>query len=119
MGEGLKRHGGGKGGNSAVAAVRAGADVRYVGAVGDDDFGTTAVEELRAEGIDVTVRIERTKSDDEKLGTLGATVQWIEAEHIDEGAGGRSPARVRDHGHRRLPGSKPQACGGLSPSSGR
>lgn len=54
MGEALKRHGGGKGGNSAVAAARAGADVRYVGAVGDDEFGTTAVEELRAEGIDVT-----------------------------------------------------------------
>jgi glucose-1-phosphate thymidylyltransferase len=32
----------------------------------------------------VTVRIERTKSDDEKLGTLGATAQWIEAEKIED-----------------------------------
>ena len=54
VGTDLQRHGGGKGGNSAVAAVRAGADVRYLGAVGDDDFGTTALAELCAEGIDVT-----------------------------------------------------------------
>lgn len=54
VGNDLQRHGGGKGGNSAVAAVRAGADVRYVGAVGHDEFGSTSLEELRAEGIDVT-----------------------------------------------------------------
>ncbi len=54
IGTDLQRHGGGKGGNSAVAAVRAGADVRYMGAVGQDEFGTTALAELRAEGIDVT-----------------------------------------------------------------
>ncbi|MET7929755.1 ribokinase [Streptomyces sp. NPDC005349] len=54
VGNDLQRHGGGKGGNSAVAAVRAGADVRYVGAVGEDEFGSTSLEELRAEGIDVT-----------------------------------------------------------------
>lgn len=53
VGKDLQRHGGGKGGNSAVAAVRAGADVRYVGAVGHDEFGSTSLEELRAEGIDV------------------------------------------------------------------
>jgi ribokinase len=54
VGRDLQRHGGGKGGNSAVAAARAGADVRYVGAVGHDEFGSTSLEELRAEGIDVT-----------------------------------------------------------------
>lgn len=54
VGTELQRHGGGKGGNSAVAAVRSGADVRYVGAVGDDDLGTGALAELRAEGIDLT-----------------------------------------------------------------
>lgn len=32
----------------------------------------------------LTVRIETTRHDDEKLGTLGATAQWIEAEHIRE-----------------------------------
>ena len=54
LGLDLQRHGGGKGGNAAVAAVRSGAEVRFVGAVGADGLGTTALTELRAEGIDVT-----------------------------------------------------------------
>ncbi|MEA2145173.1 MAG: ribokinase [Solirubrobacteraceae bacterium] len=48
----LGRHGGGKGANQAVAAARAGAEVRLVGAVGDDDFGRSALDELGAEGVD-------------------------------------------------------------------
>ncbi len=32
----------------------------------------------------VTIRIEHTKNDDEKLGTLGATAQWIEEEKVDD-----------------------------------
>lgn len=32
----------------------------------------------------LTVRIEHTKSDDEKLGTLGATAQWITEERISD-----------------------------------
>lgn len=58
VGPGVERYGGGKGANAAVAAARAGARVRYVGAVGDDDLGRGALAELRAEGIvvdDVTV----------------------------------------------------------------
>src|SRR3954447_13968142 len=47
------RHGGGKGANQAVAAARAGARVRFAGAVGDDDFGAAARGELEAEGVDV------------------------------------------------------------------
>ncbi|HEX2106047.1 MAG TPA: ribokinase [Solirubrobacteraceae bacterium] len=47
------RHGGGKGANQAVAAVRAGARVRFVGAVGDDEFGASAVAELDADGVDI------------------------------------------------------------------
>jgi ribokinase len=54
VGNDLQRHGGGKGGNSAVAAARAGADVRYVGAVGDDEFGSSSLAELQTDGIDVT-----------------------------------------------------------------
>lgn len=54
VGADLQRHGGGKGGNSAVAAARSGADVRYVGAVGPDELGMAALAELRAEGIDVS-----------------------------------------------------------------
>src|SRR3954466_9809664 len=48
------RHGGGKGANQAVAAARLGAEVTFVGAVGDDELGAAAVEELAAEGIDVS-----------------------------------------------------------------
>ena len=48
----FERHGGGKSANQAVAAARAGAPVLLVGAVGADDAGRTALEELRAEGVD-------------------------------------------------------------------
>ena len=47
------RHGGGKGANQAVAAARAGARVRFAGAVGDDDLGAAAIEELAGEGVEV------------------------------------------------------------------
>jgi len=43
---------GGKGANQAVAARRAGAEVRLVGAVGDDDHGRSARAALEAEGVD-------------------------------------------------------------------
>jgi ribokinase len=45
---------GGKGGNQAVAACRAGAPVRFVGAVGDDDFGRFLTARLEAEGVDTS-----------------------------------------------------------------
>ena len=54
VGPRFERYGGGKGANAAVAAVRAGAKVRLVGAVGNDDTGRSTVDELRAEGIDVS-----------------------------------------------------------------
>jgi ribokinase len=49
----FSQHHGGKGGNQAVAAARLGADVRFVGAVGDDPFGAQARAALIAEGIDL------------------------------------------------------------------
>ena len=54
VGPRLQRYGGGKGANAAVAAARAGATVRLVGAVGADDTGTSTIDELRADGIDVS-----------------------------------------------------------------
>jgi ribokinase len=49
----LTRSGGGKGANQAVAAARAGGDAVLIGAVGDDDLGAGALDELAAEGVDV------------------------------------------------------------------
>jgi ribokinase len=46
---------GGKGANQAVAAARLGAQVRFVGAVGDDDFGQLAVAGLRKAGVELTL----------------------------------------------------------------
>lgn len=54
VGGGLQTHGGGKGANAAVAAARAGASVRMIGAVGDDVTGAEALAELDREGIDIT-----------------------------------------------------------------
>ena len=54
LGGDYAQHHGGKGANQAVAAARAGARVRLIGAVGDDPFGDAAVTALVNEGIDVT-----------------------------------------------------------------
>lgn len=45
---------GGKGANQAVAARRSGADVTFVSAVGDDQFGSDAIERMQQEGVDVS-----------------------------------------------------------------
>lgn len=52
-GESLDTGLGGKGLNQAVAAVRAGATVIMVGAVGDDAAGVAARERLHSDGIDI------------------------------------------------------------------
>ncbi len=47
-------HPGGKGANQALAARRAGAEVRLLGAVGRDDFATTALSLLAADGVELS-----------------------------------------------------------------
>jgi ribokinase len=95
VGPGVRRHGGGKGANAAVAAARAGARVRYVGAVGADDLGRGALDELRAEGVlvdDVLVR------DDVPTGVALIVVDERGENQIAVGAGANdhvAPADVR------------------------
>jgi len=50
---------GGKGSNQAVAAARAGARTRFIGAVGRDPFGAEAARFLRSEGIDARLAAKR------------------------------------------------------------
>jgi ribokinase len=45
---------GGKGGNQAVAAAKAGAEARMAGAVGDDEFGRFLLDALSAGGVDAS-----------------------------------------------------------------
>jgi ribokinase len=45
---------GGKGANQALAARRAGATVRLIGTIGDDDVGKVALSELTPSGIDLS-----------------------------------------------------------------
>lgn len=70
LGSSLQRFHGGKGGNQAVAAARAGAAVRFAGAVGDDAAGHELLAGLQAEGIDITA-VLRT---DEPTGAALITV---------------------------------------------
>ena len=45
---------GGKGANQAVAAARLGGDVVMCGCVGDDEFGKSAIDSLKKDGVDVS-----------------------------------------------------------------
>lgn len=62
---------GGKGANQALAAVRAGAPVRMVGAVGDDDIGKVALTELGPAGVDLASVAERQ-------GTTGVAIITVD-----------------------------------------
>ena len=67
------RHHGGKGANQAVAAARMGAAVTFVGAVGDDEFGTAALADLACESIDVS-----------RVSTLGGVATGVALIVVDE-----------------------------------
>src|SRR4051794_33150800 len=53
-GSGFATAAGGKGANQALAVARAGAEIRMVGAVGEDEFAQPALAVLRAGGVDLT-----------------------------------------------------------------
>ena len=62
---------GGKGANQALAARRAGAQVRLVGAIGDDDIGKVALDELIPGGVDLSA-VARRK------GTTGVAIITVD-----------------------------------------
>ncbi|HEV2068108.1 MAG TPA: ribokinase [Thermomicrobiales bacterium] len=51
-GTGFSIHPGGKGGNQAVAVARSGVPVSILSAIGEDDFGSGRLDDLRLEGVD-------------------------------------------------------------------
>lgn len=93
VGSTVERHGGGKGANAAVAAARAGARVRYVGAVGDDDFGRAALAELRAEGVEVDAVVVRP---DVATGVALIVVDEAGENQIAVGAGANGQVGAED-----------------------
>jgi len=62
---------GGKGANQALAARRAGAEVRLVGAIGDDDLGKVALAELVPGGVDLSAVARRQ-------GTTGVAIITVD-----------------------------------------
>lgn len=53
LGGDLARAPGGKGANQAVAAARLGAEVTFIGCLGEDDLGDAYLQHLRKEGMDL------------------------------------------------------------------
>src|SRR3954465_5922383 len=96
------RGGGGKGANQAVAAVRAGARVRFVGAVGDDDFGAEALADLENEGIDVSA-VGRLEDE-----PTGVALIAVDRE-------GRNQIAVASGANARVDAALAQAAGGPGP----
>lgn len=53
-GSGFKTVPGGKGANQAIASAKLGNSVSFIGAVGEDEFGTQMIENLKKSGVDVS-----------------------------------------------------------------
>jgi len=62
LGESFIMNPGGKGANQAVAAARLGADVTFIGKVGEDIFGEELMRNFRREGIDISFLMKEKES---------------------------------------------------------
>jgi ribokinase len=71
----LLRAPGGKGANQAVGAARLGAEVRFLGAVGEDDFAERALSGLREAGVELEV---------ERRGDTGIALIAVDADGENE-----------------------------------
>lgn len=85
---------GGKGGNQAAAAAAVGATVAFVGAVGDDEAGRFAADQLAARGVDVR-HVERLADASTGSATIVVGDDGENLIVVDPGANGRlDPERV-------------------------
>lgn len=95
---------GGKGANQAVAASRVNASVKFIGAVGNDEFGVTLKETLKNENIDISAvencnlasgmaTIFKTKEDNAILVIPGANSK-CDVEQVDKYASFIEEAQV-------------------------
>lgn len=87
---------GGKGANQALAASRAGADVRMIGAVGDDAAGSEIRSVLRGDGVD-TSGLDTVPG---PSGTAHITVDEEGSNSIVVVPGANGEVRSLDDGHR-------------------
>lgn len=84
---------GGKGANQAIAAARDGAEVRFVGAVGSDAFGKTALAAMHRSGVE-------TSGVETVAGPTGVAMVWVDRDGrnkiaVASGANGRlAPSAV-------------------------
>ena len=92
----FERHGGGKGANQAVAAARAGASVRFIGCVGDDEIGTMAQAELAREGIDVS-GVARIPGATTGIALIVVDARGENQIAVASGANGRLDAAMVEH----------------------
>jgi ribokinase len=89
---------GGKGANQALAAARAGGEVRFAGAVGDDAYGAQIRELLAVDGIDVSGLATVA----EPTGTAHITVDATGANAIVVVAGANATVRSLTGVHREV-----------------
>jgi len=99
---------GGKGSNQAVAAARAGARTRFVGAVGRDAFGAEAARFLRSEGIDARLSPKRG----EATGAAGILVDAASQNEIIVAIGASAVIAPRDVPASLIRGARVVICQG-------
>jgi ribokinase len=95
VGGSFGQHHGGKGGNQAVAAARAGTGrVAMIGAVGDDPFGAGSLAALSQDGVDIT-HVPRVASSATGVALIAVDANGENQISVAPGANGSlTPARV-------------------------
>ena len=91
LGEAFRQIPGGKGANQAVAAARLGAEVTFVGRVGNDLFGEAIRAGLQAEGIDITL-LQTEPTEPTGVALIGVDAKGQNAITVAPGANSRVSA---------------------------